>query len=125
MNREPRGKGRSGKGPAPLIFDRRRESRRRTRLRPGKLVTEGGQFLCDCTVVERSERGARIRALSPVDVLLPEDLFLFEEIESYKHRARIVWANGAELGLAFLSAGIEVDTSERHRIAGRYYAVSG
>ncbi|WP_427024102.1 PilZ domain-containing protein [Aureimonas ureilytica] len=104
--------------------NRRRENRRKTRLRPGKLVTEGGEFLCDCTVIERSESGARIRAFAPVTTLLPEDLFLFEEIEAFKHRARIVWANGAELGLVFLAPGFAVDDQERNRIAGRFYAVS-
>ncbi len=107
-----------------MTSDRRREARRRTRLRPGKLLTEGGRFLCDCAVVERSEGGARVRAFAPVDALVPEDLFLYEELDAFKHRARIVWASGAELGLAFGAAGEFVGDTERHRIAGRFYAVA-
>jgi hypothetical protein len=107
-----------------MTDDRRREARRRTRLRPGKLLTEGGRFLCDCTLVERSSHGARVRAFSPVQSTLPEDLFLFDEVESQKHRARIVWAKGAELGLAFASLAVSVEAEERHRIAGRFYAVA-
>ncbi|WP_153005402.1 hypothetical protein [Aureimonas sp. D3] len=107
-----------------MIRDRRRQSRRKTRLRPAKLLTEGGQFLCDCAVVERSDRGARIRAFAPVQVMIPEMLFLFDEVESYKHRSRIVWSKGPELGLAFVSLAEFVEDGERHRIAGRFYAVS-
>ena len=106
-----------------MILDRRQQARRKTRLRPAKLLTEGGQFLCDCAVVERSESGARIRAFSKVEVLLPEMLFLYDEVEAFKHRARIVWSSGAELGLAFESLAEFVEDGERHRIAGRFYAV--
>jgi len=106
-----------------LIFERRSEGRRKARLRPGKLLTEGGRFLCDCAVIERSATGARIRAFAPVETMLPEDLFLLDEVESLKVRARIVWARGAELGLALLSAAEAVDAREQERVAGRYYAV--
>ncbi len=106
-----------------MIFERRQEGRRKARLRPAKLLAEDGRFLCDCAVIERSDSGARLRAFAPVDTLLPEDLFLFDEVEALKIRARIVWARGAELGLALLSAAELVTGRERERIAGRYYAV--
>ena len=106
-----------------MIFERRLEPRRRTRLRPAKLLTESGRFLCDCALVERSATGARARAFRPPETTLPEELMLYDEVEATKLRARIVWADGAELGLAFLSAGARVDDEERHRIAGRFYAV--
>ncbi|WP_156421366.1 PilZ domain-containing protein [Aureimonas sp. AU40] len=106
------------------MHDRRREARRRTRLRPAKLLSQAGRFLCDCTMVEHSPHGARVRAFAPVQTAIPDELFLFDEVESHKHRARIVWANGAELGLVFDSLALAVETQERHRIAGRFYAVS-
>lgn len=106
-----------------MIFERRLEPRRRTRLRPAKLLTEGGGFLCDCALVERSETGARVRAFRPPERTLPEDLMLYDEIEGVKLRARVVWAEGAELGLAILSTAAKVEAEERHRIAGRFYAV--
>ncbi|MBB3996202.1 hypothetical protein [Aureimonas pseudogalii] len=106
-----------------MIFERRRENRSTTRLRPGKLITETGRFLCDCAVIERSPTGARVRAFAPVDDTLPEELFLFDEVEAFKWRARIIWAKGAELGLELASSSLPVDDAERHRIAGRFYAV--
>ncbi|WP_062017632.1 hypothetical protein [Aureimonas sp. AU4] len=108
-----------------MIFERRQEPRRSTRLRPGKLLTEGGQFLCDCAVVERSETGARIRAFAPVETMLPENLFLYEEVEARRTRVRIAWAKGAELGLTVTALAEEIVGIERERIAGRYYAVGG
>lgn len=107
-----------------MIFERRRERRNATRLRPAKLLTEGGRFLCDCALIERSATGARIRAFAPVGETLPEELFLFDEVEAFKWRARIVWARGAEIGLTFASAPEPVDANEQHRIAGRFYAVA-
>lgn len=107
-----------------MIFERRQERRSATRLRPAKLLTESGRFLCDCAVVERSATGARIRAFAPVEETLPEELFLFDEVEAFKWRARVVWARGPEIGLTFVSPAERVDPSERHRIAGRFYAVA-
>lgn len=106
-----------------MTSDKRTASRRRLRLRPAKLLTEGGRFLCDCALVDRSGGGARVRAFQPPERVLPEDLMLFDEVEAVKHRARIVWAAGPELGLALLSPPAGVGERERHRIAGRFYAV--
>ena len=107
-----------------MSHNRRRQPRRSTRLRPGKLITEGGRFLCDCALVESSAGGVRIRAFAPVETLIPENLFLFDEVESVKQRVRVVWARGAELGLLISSGRIDVASPERHRIAGRFYAVA-
>ncbi|RIY02152.1 hypothetical protein D3218_07620 [Aureimonas flava] len=103
--------------------DRRGAARRTTRLRPGKLLGAADGFLCDCAVVDRSARGARIRAFAPVDRVLPEVLTLYDEAETRRWTARIVWARGAELGLAIEAGGERVSDAERHRIAGLFYAV--
>ncbi|WP_182085415.1 hypothetical protein [Aureimonas sp. ME7] len=103
--------------------ERRRAQRRATRLRPAKLMGEAGRFLCDCALVERSREGARVRAFAPVERLLPEHLFLYDEVEALRWPARIVWARGAELGLCVDAAPERPGQAERHRIAGRFYAV--
>jgi hypothetical protein len=103
--------------------ERRQGQRRTTRLRPGKLLGARDGFLCDCAVVERSTRGARIRAFAPVDRVLPEVLTLYDEVETRRWTARIVWARGAEMGLAIEAGGQTVSDAERHRIGGLFYAV--
>ncbi|WP_279480008.1 hypothetical protein [Aureimonas sp. SK2] len=103
--------------------ERRTATRRTTRLRPGKLLGADDAFLCDCAVVERSPEGARIRAFAAVERVLPETLTLYDEVETKRWQARIVWARGAELGLRIEAGGEPVSDAERHRIAGPFYAV--
>ncbi len=106
-----------------MLFERRGAARRKTRLRPGKLLDETKAFLFDCAVIQRSTTGARIRAFAPVDKLLPETLILFDEVEALCWQVRIVWAEGAEMGLAIENEGEPVTDTERHRISGPFYAV--
>ncbi|WP_061936508.1 hypothetical protein [Aureimonas sp. AU22] len=103
--------------------ERRTAERRTTRLRPAKLLGAADGFLCDCAVVERSASGARVRAFAPVGRVLPETLTLYDEVETRRWTARVVWARGAELGLAIEAAGERVSDADRHRIAGPFYAV--
>ncbi len=106
-----------------MLFERRGARRRATRLRPGKLLNETKAFLFDCAVIERSATGARIRAFAPVDKVLPETLMLYEEVEGCCWRVRIIWAQGAEMGLAIEDGGEPVSQAERHKIGGPFYAV--
>jgi len=47
----------------------RREERRRTRFRQGRLFNAYGGFLSRCSIIDRSENGARVRAAEPLALL--------------------------------------------------------
>ncbi|MCW4114478.1 PilZ domain-containing protein [Aurantimonas sp. MSK8Z-1] len=102
----------------------RRYPRARTRLRPGKLLDlRSGHFLCDCLILDRSLRGARLGFFAPMTLSKP--FFLFDEVEGVKQPAQLVWLEGREGGIRFTSFRETVDPEERERVAGRYYAVGG
>lgn len=106
-----------------MTGDGRLHPRSRTRLRPAKVLTETGRFVCDCAVTDRSLRGARLRFFAARR--LPPRFYLYDEAETTRQLARMIWNAGAEAGIRFIGLSQPVDAIERERIAGRYYAVGG
>lgn len=106
-----------------MAQERRQDRRRRTRLRPAKLLTGGGRFLCDCAMIDRSTSGVRVRCFQSVD--LPDELFLVDEVEAVKWRVAAAWQAGSEAGLRLDPVAGRLDAEEYRRVAGRYYAVAG
>lgn len=101
--------------------ERREDGRRRTRLRPGKLLSPSGRYLADCAILDRSKAGARVR-LFDAAALSPE-MTLFDESDTLRWSVRMVWSSDGQAGLCYTSAADAVDSSDAEKIAGRYYAV--
>lgn len=102
--------------------DRRGRARTQTRLRPGKLLTGAGDFIGDCAITDRTDAGVRVRLFEPHR--LPAAMALFDERDTLRWDVELVWSEGAELGLRFLTPSIPVEAGDARRIAGRYYAVT-
>ncbi|MGO8739563.1 hypothetical protein [Rhodoblastus sp.] len=84
-------------GPPELREDeKRREDRRRTRLRAGKILDRANRFLTDATIIDRSCRGLRLRLAR--EVATPEVFHFFDEEAEAIYVARIVWRSGRLLG---------------------------
>jgi hypothetical protein len=79
----------------------RREERRRTHFRQGKLFTASGKFLSQCTICDRSENGARVRVDKE---FAPQKVVRFtDDVDNIVVEAKVAWQRGNELGLAFLT----------------------
>ncbi|MFD2236335.1 PilZ domain-containing protein [Aureimonas populi] len=103
------------------MAERRNDPRRRTRLRPGKLLDMKGGFIADCMILDRSAAGVRIRRFEPG--ALPEEFLLLDEREGERWAARAVWQEKTEAGLVREGLAEQPDRREMTRIAGPYYAV--
>jgi hypothetical protein len=101
--------------------ERREDSRRRTRLRPGKLLSPTGRYLADCAILDRSDAGARIRLFEAV--ALSPAMTLFDESDTLRWNVRMVWSADGQAGLCYTSPANPVDSADAEKIAGRYYAV--
>jgi hypothetical protein len=80
--------------------DRRRGDRRSVRI-DAKISSDDLWCMVDCTIVDRSERGARIRTI--LDVILPARFELIIPSEGIAIPVRNVWRRGHNTGLEFLS----------------------
>lgn len=104
------------------MIERRAEARRRTRLRPGKLLSPEGRFLGDCAILDLSPRGARVRPFG--SATLPTELLLFEEGRGLRWPARRAWAGASQAGLHLCGPAEDVAPGECRQIAGPFYAAS-
>ena len=107
--------------PNPDSHESRMASRRRTRLRPVKLVTVAGRFIEDGTAIDVSETGCRIRRFGTGRV--PGRLAVYDEADNSFRLALVIWSRGPEIGVRFVGAGITPNRSEIRRLTGRYYAL--
>lgn len=101
--------------------ERRASPRRRTRLRPGKLIAPDGRFLGDCAIMDRSETGVRVRRFGGGE--LPEAVHLLDEREGLRWPARTVWQDGGQAGLSRKGADERLGRLALRQMAGPYYAV--
>jgi hypothetical protein len=103
----------------------RRQPRRRTRLRTGKIIDLANSFLVECQIHDRSATGARVRLMAPL--ALPALLRLFEDEAGDAVDARLVWSKGREAGLRFSNhpQARPLSASDRATLAGKYYAANG
>jgi hypothetical protein len=86
----------------------RREERRRTRFRNGKLFDSKGRLLATCAICDRSPRGARVRVEQPLERL--QTVRFVDEVEKITVEAKVAWQRANEIGLAFRSAADPVET---------------
>jgi hypothetical protein len=77
----------------------RREERRPTRFRQGRLFNAYGGFLSQCVICDRSEHGAKVKVAEPLAPL--KVVRLLDEVDKIIVEARVAWRRGNELGLAF------------------------
>ena len=80
--------------------DHRAAGRVRAFLR-GEIIHSNGNSRTECTVRDLSEGGARIEA--PASVTVPEFFELYIPLKGLRHRARMMWRAGNELGISFMT----------------------
>ncbi|MEH6718152.1 MAG: hypothetical protein V7704_04645 [Aurantimonas endophytica] len=109
--------------PPPLTpgQESRHAHRRRTRLRPVKLVTTGGRFIQDGTALDSSANGARILRYETRP--LPARIVIFDESDRTLRAASIVWIQEMEMGVRFAGPARAASPAEISRLSGRYYAL--
>jgi hypothetical protein len=106
------------------FVEMRRHKRQKTRLRAGRVVDCGNKFICDCVISDMSPGGARLKL--PVNVALPEELILFDELENTVALATLRWRDGTNAGIEYdiPPAKAALFSMNRQRaLARRYYAL--
>ena len=85
--------------PSRAPADRRGDQRRRTRLRSGKIISDDGQFVIECLIVDRSALGGKLRLpkLSP----LPARVMLYDDQSGELLQATVIWRRDRETGIRF------------------------
>ncbi|HWA63996.1 MAG TPA: PilZ domain-containing protein [Caulobacteraceae bacterium] len=78
--------------------EQRRNPRRRVLL-SGILVHSPEELTLDCSILELSKRGARIRI--PPENLIRDPIWLVNLTHGLAFRSKVVWSRGGRLGLAF------------------------
>lgn len=109
---------------AQEFTDMRRHKRQKTRLRAGRIVDCDNNFLCDCVISDMSPGGARLKL--PVDVVLPDEIILFDELENTVALATLRWRSGSNAGIEYdvPPAKAALFSMNRQRaLARRYYAL--
>jgi PilZ domain len=79
--------------------EHRTASRVRAFLR-GEIIHSNGNSRTECTVRDLSDTGARIEA--PASVTIPEFFELYIPLKGLRHRSRMMWRAGNEMGVAFV-----------------------
>lgn len=79
--------------------DHRTTNRVRSFLR-AEIVHSNGNSRTECTVRDLSDTGARVEA--PASVTVPEFFELYIPLKALRHRARMMWRAGNEMGVAFV-----------------------
>ena len=117
------GRPEGSEAPAAGMSEKRSRERRRTRLRSGKVLDLSNQFIIECTVHDRSVRGARIRL--PTSVRVPQTLRLYDDERRTLTTAAIAWRRNLELGLYYLREADEsrITIAELDALARHYYAI--
>ena len=84
----------------PRVVNQRRAPRRRT-LFGGKVVYgEGGQHVCDCTIRDLSETGAKIAIAK--GAIIPTRVILIDRRTPIAYEAKVSWIKAPDFGLTFL-----------------------
>ncbi|SMD12188.1 hypothetical protein SAMN06297251_13127 [Fulvimarina manganoxydans] len=87
--------------PKPNASEKRRWTRRKTRMRPVVLSTFDSRDVQDGMMLDISDGGARLRLFRKCD--LPHFLILFDEVERITRRVKVVWINKTEMGVSYIS----------------------
>jgi hypothetical protein len=81
------------------FIEQRRSPRANVQF-PAWLDIGNGSALRDCTVLDVSEDGARIRVTSPAE--LPREFYLVLSKKGTRRRSRLTWRSGGEVGVSYL-----------------------
>jgi len=103
--------------------DRRGPSRKRTRLRSGKILDPRNKFLMECQVHDRSVYGAQLHLLK--QIALPRSIRLYDDEHGALLDAKVIWQKNGRAGIRFLTQ-IDERTKTLGRIsnyAGKYFAI--
>ena len=95
--------------PSRAPADRRGDQRRRTRLRSGKIITDKGQFVIECLIVDRSSFGGKLRL--PKIWPLPARVMLYDDQSGELFHATVIWRRDRETGIRFTAT----ERNERFR----------
>ena len=115
------GEGERAAGPSG---ERRRVTRLRTKLRSGKLVQSGGQFISECLVHNRSASGCRLRL--PTALALPSTIYFFEDQSERLFQAVVMWQKHRDVGLRLLPAAHDaVARAIADRMRRKFYVLPG
>ena len=106
-----------------VAVDRRSFRRSRTRLRPGKILDEDRRFLADCSILDRSGDGARIRIFGGLN-RVPDAVLVFDENRGTAVRARLAWHRPPEAGFRLDERAESLSEEDIRRLTGPYYAVT-
>jgi len=103
--------------------EKRRQERKRTRLRSGKLVTLDGRFLTECQVENIARGGAKIRLVGPC--VVPKRFWLFDDQYCGALITEVVWQREPELGVRFVQDPnvTPLDENVLSRLSGKYYSL--
>ena len=101
--------------------NRRVAPRRRTRLRPVKLLTGSLAFLADGSALDLSPKGARV--LCHAQKNMPQCLSILDEVDETIWPAILIWSCGTEIGLHFTGPARRAARTDILRLTGRYYAL--
>jgi len=103
--------------------DRRGPSRKRTRLRSGKILDPRNKLLMECQVHDRSVYGAQLHLLKSLP--LPRAIRLYDDEHGALLDAKVIWQKNGRAGIRFLTQ-IDERTKMLGRIskyAGKYFAI--
>ena len=106
------------------VREQRAATRRRTRLRSGKILDLDNRFVVECVIHDRSSEGARLRIVE--DVALSSPFRLFDDEQGTLHEVSIVWRRGQELGVIFTpnrAAASSLTETQLKNLRGKYYAL--
>jgi len=107
------------------MTEQRRHTRRRTRLRPGKIATTSNAFLCECTIYDVSNTGARLR-VAP-NVTIPDEIIVLDESCNTIAEAAVRWREGLYIGVHYLLPPADMKHFSSAQLRGltrRYYGVT-
>jgi len=91
----------SDKPELPPMAERRPRQRRRVIWR-GRCVYLDGSRTFDCVIRDATETGARI-AIQGAE-MIPQHFYLIDRTNRTAHEVKVIWNNGKQLGLQFLSS---------------------
>jgi len=90
----------------PPMAERRPGQRRRVVWRGRCVVTDGSRTF-DCVIRDATETGTRI-AIQGAQ-MIPKQFYLIDRTNRTAHEVKVIWNNGKQLGLQYLSS-FDVDT---------------
>ncbi|MEX6505636.1 hypothetical protein [Jiella sp. M17.18] len=101
----------------PDPTNRRRWQRRRTRLRPVKLLTIQLQYLEDAMCVDISDGGMRLS--KQYDRATPKSLVVFDCSDRTFRAGVVPWASGKLIGFRFTSGTIKASPAQLRALGER------